>query len=785
MKCVRSVKLNVCVSGEAINSFSPSRGLRQGDPLSPYLFILVAEVLSLMISKSQIATCLSGIKLSQSCPVLTHSFFADDSLLYMKASNGECSYLSKLLKGYCSASGQVINLDKSSIFFSSNTPMEVRAMVCNTLGVSASEDPGKYLGIPSIWGKTKCQALAYVRERVTSKLQSWGTSSLSYAGREVMIKAVIQAIPIFPMNCFKFPLKSCKEIHSLIANFWWDGNAFGNRTHWKAWDILTEGKDSGGMGFKDLITMNNSLLAKTAWRLLTRPNDLWVKVMKSVYFPKGEFLAATKGHRASWCWSSLLDGRATLKKDLRWDVGSGTAIRIWGEPWISGEYLPAQPDESDNPYVESGRVCDLIVDGRWSLGPISQLLTEEEKNAISLIPIPTNGLEDKLIWSYAKNGEYTVKLGYMAEKNRLKAGTCRAGPSIVVSASNWKSVWKLKIIPRVQHFIWRVLNASIATNYALFRRRRAESSLCPICEQTEETTEHLFFHCAWTRCVWFGCPLGGRVDFAKITNFRSWWIQILGMTSFSSYDLSLISWLLWLIWKQRNEKVFNSIEPNPLVVIELANKNVADFMDATDVRQFDVVLADNTCFRNHCWVPPGNDSVKINCDGAFKEDGGGAAIGLVCRNHFGTFKWGFVSKVKSISAFMTEALALKRALLIAMDIGLDKAIFESDCYCLIKCVNAKSPSLYDWRCRGIIHDIVSLLSSKVGFSISFTPREGNCVADHLAAIAYKEVCPAGWVSQPTPSLLRFLTLDARKAASVRNAVSRLGSVRGDDSYSYI
>ena len=93
-------------------------------------------------------------------------------------------------------------------------------MVGSILGIPATEDPRKYLGISSIWGKTKHQALAYVKEQATSKIQGCVQSLLSFASQEVMIKAVIQAILIYSMNCFRFPLKTCKEINSLIANFW-------------------------------------------------------------------------------------------------------------------------------------------------------------------------------------------------------------------------------------------------------------------------------------------------------------------------------------------------------------------------------------------------------------------------------------------------------------------------------------------------------------------------------------------------------------------------------------
>ncbi|KAK4255495.1 hypothetical protein QN277_008493 [Acacia crassicarpa] len=763
MKCVRSVSLNICLSGENIKSFLPSRGIRQGDPLSPYLFIIIAEVLSLMISKSQISKQVTGIKLSNGCPVLTHSFFADDALLYMRASHRNCTYLAKILDLYCAASGQVINLDKSSIFFSSNSPLAVRTMVCGMLHIPATEDPGTYLGIPSIWGKSKTQALAYIKERVASKIQGWSHSLLSFSGREVMIKAVIQAIPIYPMNCFKFPVKVCKEINSLIANFWWDGNAFGGKTHWKAWGTMTDSKTSGGMGFRDLLMMNDALLAKTAWRLLFKPNDLWARVIKSVYFPGQEFLDAEIGYKASWCWTSILHGRDVLRKDLRWDLGNGSAIRIWGDPWVPGDIFPKRPSSSDIPIIAEGRVCDLIVDGQWNLSPISPYVSTEVKEAIYKIPIPSNGLEDKLVWTSARDGVYSIKLGYHRRKNQNSVNVNRSGSSTVIPSKCWKLVWKIRVIPRVQQFIWRLLNDAVATNYALVRRRRSKDSRCPVCEKAEETIEHVFFHCPWTRCIWFGCSLGARVEVSTVSNFKLWWMKTSESPLLSKQDLALICWILWYTWKARNEWIFDHLQPNPGMVIELARKSNCDFW-ATGVRRVVDPLESRGCDSpGSRWSPPPPSCLKINCDGAFSHRGVDAAVGIICRDSFGFFIWGFVDKVKSISAFMTEALALKRALLLALDLGHDKVVFESDCLPLISCVDAKSPDSYDWQCRSIIRDVIGLLNSRVGFSLTFSPRGGNCAADLLAAEAYKGVCPIGWVSTPAPALLSLLTLEAQEA----------------------
>lgn len=108
-----------------------------------------------MIHKHQATRQLKGIKLSNTCPELSHSFFADNTLFFINTSCMNCSTLARILETYCIISGQSANLDKSSIFFLANTPPEVKCMVGEILGIGAAADPGKYLGIPSIWGKTK------------------------------------------------------------------------------------------------------------------------------------------------------------------------------------------------------------------------------------------------------------------------------------------------------------------------------------------------------------------------------------------------------------------------------------------------------------------------------------------------------------------------------------------------------------------------------------------------------------------------------------------------------
>ena len=117
-------------------------------------------------------------------------------------------------------SGQKINIEKTNLFFSSNTPLPLQEQIQQILGVPAIRQYEKYLGLPALVGQAKKQNFIFLKERVWKKLQGWKEKLLSQADREVLIKAVIQAIPTYTMSCFKLPKGLVRELESLIQKFW-------------------------------------------------------------------------------------------------------------------------------------------------------------------------------------------------------------------------------------------------------------------------------------------------------------------------------------------------------------------------------------------------------------------------------------------------------------------------------------------------------------------------------------------------------------------------------------
>lgn len=130
----------------------------------------------------------------------------------------------------------------------------------------------------------------YLKERVRDKIQSWKNCMLNQAGKEILIKAVLNAIPTYVMHVFKLPTTWCKEINSLISRFWWGSREGARRIHWKSWEAMTHATTNGGYGFREMQAFNRAILANMASRVLSEPNALWVQVIKGVYFPNTSFL---------------------------------------------------------------------------------------------------------------------------------------------------------------------------------------------------------------------------------------------------------------------------------------------------------------------------------------------------------------------------------------------------------------------------------------------------------------------------------------------------------------
>ena len=262
MQCITTVSYSMIINGSVHGCIFPTRGLRQGDPLSPYLFLLCVDGFSSLIKDAARNQMLSGISICRGCSMVTHLFFANDSLLFCKATNQECHKLIEILGLYEVASGQKVNAEKFSVFFSHNTPQEKRCEVLNILGPMQDIRHSKYLGLSSIIGRSKTKVFAKMKEKVGRKLAGWKGKLLSIGGKEILIKAVTQMVLTYTMSCFLIPKGLCEEIKGMIRKFWWGQRQEESKIVWVSWEKMCKSKSNGGMGFRNLQDFNLAMLAK-------------------------------------------------------------------------------------------------------------------------------------------------------------------------------------------------------------------------------------------------------------------------------------------------------------------------------------------------------------------------------------------------------------------------------------------------------------------------------------------------------------------------------------------
>lgn len=173
----------------------------------------------------------------------------------------------------------------------------LRDGIKDTLQVHDEQLSDRYLGIPTEVGQAKDGTFKYIRDRVWEKIKGWMEKLLSYAGKEVLIKAVAQAIPVYSMSYFSLPRGISGSITSLIIQFWWGSKRGKRKPCWVSWDVCTKPKYLAGLGFRDIDLFNTSLLARQAWRIIQSPTTLSARILQAKYFPSTPFLEAQLGGR--------------------------------------------------------------------------------------------------------------------------------------------------------------------------------------------------------------------------------------------------------------------------------------------------------------------------------------------------------------------------------------------------------------------------------------------------------------------------------------------------------
>ncbi|KAL0406466.1 UNVERIFIED_CONTAM: putative mitochondrial protein [Sesamum latifolium] len=208
MLLVTIVSYSITLNGDQFGYFCPERGISQGDPLPPYLFIFCAEVLSCLIQDAENRGRLTGVAVARNAPRVSHLLFADDTLVFCEATKEQINEW-KHARGGKTILGRLVGS---------------RLVPCHD----------KYLGLPAVGGRSRQVLFKNIRERFWDRIGRWNAKLLSQAGKGVLIKAVLQSLSTYAMSCFMLPVTLLRSLESTMADFWWH-NRGEKWVYWIAW----------------------------------------------------------------------------------------------------------------------------------------------------------------------------------------------------------------------------------------------------------------------------------------------------------------------------------------------------------------------------------------------------------------------------------------------------------------------------------------------------------------------------------------------------------------------
>jgi hypothetical protein len=343
--CIGAGCLSVLVNGCPTEEIHIMRGLKQGDPLAPLLFLVVAEGLGGLMRSSVGCSRFQPFLVGNNDMAVSLLQYADDTLCIGEATVENLWTLKAVLRGYEMSSGLKVNFYKSCVM-GVNVSEEFLAMASNFLNCRVGTIPFKYLGLPVGANPRKMSTWEPMITVVRNRLGSWGNKYVSLGGRIVLINAVLNAILIFYLSYMKMPKKVWKELVKIERVFLWAGLTKITKTCWVRWDVICRPKKEGGLGVRDLRLVNISLLAKWKWKLLSHDDELWKDVVVARYGSDvmgkrnlGEIDITRMG--SHW-WRDL----CLLDKDSDWfnraigkRVGNGNNTSFWSENWIGDQSL--------------------------------------------------------------------------------------------------------------------------------------------------------------------------------------------------------------------------------------------------------------------------------------------------------------------------------------------------------------------------------------------------------------------------------------------------------------
>ncbi|KAA3486342.1 reverse transcriptase [Gossypium australe] len=721
MECTTSVSYAVVINGFKGENFWPSRGLRQGDPLSPLLFLMCGERLSSLMRLAMSEGILKGVKASRSGPKISHLLFADDCILFSEASSRGANALKEILRKYRSSSRQCVNFDKSIVFFSKNTSEMDRNSVISILGVRSSNNPERYLGLPNVVGRKKKESFQILKDKMKQRIDHWSTRHLSQGGKEIFIKSILQAIPTYTMACFLLPKTFCAEIESIMAKFWWQKGYGKKGIDWCEWRTLCTLKEIGGLGFRNMCQFNIALLAKKGWRLINYPDSLLARVLKAKYFPNSNFLNSQLGNLPSLTWRSMWVAKGLLCSGMGWRVRRGTEISVWDDHWIPGKEI----DDWGHRIKNGVKLVADLIDAEnsvWKTELVKRTFTADIAEKFLQIPLAKNPGANIQVWRGELSGDFSTRSAYKILQN------ASLDPNALLLQTDtkkfYKKLWNLQLPSKLLITVWRASWNYLPTFANLRSKKIATSSVCPRCGYGEENLDHVFRFCPATNGIWQLLDLGWTNN-SSIQSFWEWITWVFGRSSHKQRRLFCST--LWFLWGARNRLVHDK----KIESAEELSAGLKRFMAEIEGVQERKISLRRLTNQSQEYIP---SESAIYFDAAFNARTNKSMAGIVITDRTGGIvKTLNISNSNVPTPFTAEAYAGYHAVQLDRAMGFQTVKIKGDSRAVIK--KCQTKKINKSVISAIIRDIQELSKQFLKIEFQFIDRNENKIAHRIAVEA--------------------------------------------------
>ncbi|KAA0058554.1 LINE-1 retrotransposable element ORF2 protein [Cucumis melo var. makuwa] len=468
--CISNVTYSIIVNGKPQGRIKANRGLRQGDPLSPFLFVIAMDYLSRLLSHLESSGAIKGVCLANDCNI-SHILFADDILLFVEDND----------------------------YFLNNLRM--------ALSLFERPQGSKLICQNQLWFQLMSSGLE-LWSVLLLELNNWKYAHISKGGRLTLIKSTLSSLPIYQLSVFQAPSSTYKNIKKSWRNFLWKGSFGLKGSHLINWSKVTKPKEEGGLGISRLQVTNQALLSKSLWRYYSEPNSLWRRLIHIKYKGKhpGDIPSNISSSSSKAPWRSIINNIDWFKSNHGWDLNNGDQISFWYSNWSQeGCLSTAYPRLFALSLDKESSIKDVwnSNNNQWEI-TFRRKLNDRElstwEKILENLPIPrTNRGPSKPTWIPDSKKSFSIA----SAKNCISHQPDRsvADPRVKLLDLIWKSHIPMKI----KFFMWCLVQRKLNTMEVIQQRMPntlLQPNWCVLCKKESETGAHLFFHCDLVKPLW-------------------------------------------------------------------------------------------------------------------------------------------------------------------------------------------------------------------------------------------------------------------------------------------